>query len=96
MQYNPRYRICHQDGERGITQIAVRDRIIRIYGDPQNAVAMEGKGICKRLESVTCSFQHLELTERLMLSIYYDLEVCLLWQRVESRKSSLGPLIFKV
>jgi len=96
MKYHRRYRIYHKDGERGGTHIAVRDRIIRTYGDPQNAVAMEETAICKRLESVTCLFQHLELAETLMLRSSYDLEVGLFWQRVESRKPCLGPLIFKV
>jgi hypothetical protein len=35
--------------ERGRTDIAVKDGILRNYGDPQNAVSMEGTGDCKRI-----------------------------------------------
>ena len=35
--------------ERSWTHIAVRDGILRNYGDPQTAVAMEVTGICKRI-----------------------------------------------
>jgi len=59
------------------------------------------EGSVKGLESAACflflmSFQHLELAETLILRNCYDLVVSLLCQRFESRRSSLGPLIFKV
>jgi hypothetical protein len=57
---------------------------------------MEEQGSVKILESLTCLFQHLQLAESLMLCSSYDLEVGLLWQRVESRKPCLRPVIFKV
>jgi hypothetical protein len=45
--------------ERCRTHIAVRDGILRNYGDPQTSAAMEGTGICKRIGK--CDMFHVTL-----------------------------------
>jgi hypothetical protein len=42
-----------------VTLIAVRDGILRNYGDPQTAVAVEGTAICGKTEK--CDLFHVAL-----------------------------------